>query len=69
MATGRWRPFTNYIFYFFVDEKTQGKKQRTQGKDREKTGNFVLLGAWQPCFWHRLKHSENKRFKLLGRKI
>ena len=22
---------------------------RAQGKDREKTGNLVLIRAWQPC--------------------
>ena len=41
MATGR--PFTNILIFF--DEKTRGK-----GKEhREYTGDFVLLGAWQPC--------------------
>ena len=32
------------IYYFFVDEKTQGKSQ----EHRKKTGKFVLIGAWQP---------------------
>ena len=34
----------NY-FIFFVDEKTQGKSE----EHRENTGNFVVMGAWQPC--------------------
>ena len=25
---------------------------RAQGKDRENTGNLVLIGAWQPCYYH-----------------
>ena len=36
------------IFYCFVNEKTQGKNK----KHREKTGNFVLIRAWQPCIWY-----------------
>ena len=32
------------LFYFFVDEKIQRKNE----EHRENTGNFVLLGAWQP---------------------
>ena len=42
MNTGWGMAFTNYNILFFVDEKTQGK-------DRENTGNFVLIRAWQPC--------------------
>ena len=36
------------IFYFIVNEKNTRKKRRTQGKDKENTGNFVLIRAWQP---------------------
>ena len=35
------------IFYY-LSTKNTGKMARAQGKDREKTGNFVLIGAWQP---------------------
>ena len=38
---GRWRPFTKYNIFFFC----QWKKHREKA---ENTGNFVLIGAWQP---------------------
>ena len=34
---------------FFLSIKKTGKMLRAQGKDRKNTGNFVLMGAWQPC--------------------
>ena len=43
------RLFTNLNILFFVDKKNTGKMARAQGKDRENTGNLVLIGAWQPC--------------------
>ena len=33
----------NKIFYFFVDKKHIEKAKRTGN-----TGNFILIGAWQP---------------------
>ena len=47
---GWWRSFTNYNILFFCRWKNTGKKQRTPGNHRENTGNFVLIGAWQPWF-------------------
>ena len=47
------------MFYFFVDEKTQGKSK----EHRENTGNFILIkrgnpGLEIPFFFH-LKFVEN----------
>ena len=37
------------IKYFIIyQQKNTGKMARAQGKDRENTGNLVLIGAWQP---------------------
>ena len=42
---GWWLLFPNLNVLFFVD-----KKHRQNGKSTGKTGNLVLIGAWQPCY-------------------
>ena len=36
---------------YFCQQKKTGKMARAQGKCREDTGNLVLIGASQPCFF------------------
>ena len=45
--------------YYILRPKNTGKKQNIQGNLRENTGNFFLIGVWQPCntqidFWNKL---------------
>ena len=39
-------------YFIICQQKNTAKMARAQGKDRENTGNLVLIGAWQP--WIRL---------------
>ena len=49
MATGLVGAVYKLKYFIFCQQKSTGKMARAQGKDRENTGNLVLIGAWQPC--------------------
>ena len=49
MAMGLVEAIYKFKYFIFCQQKNTGKMARAQGKDRENTGNLVLIGAWQPC--------------------
>ena len=48
MAMGVVEAIYKFKYFIFCRQKNTGKMARAQGKDRENTGNLVLIGAWQP---------------------
>ena len=49
MAIGVVKAIYRFKYLIFYQLKNTGKMTRAQGKRREKTGNLVLIRAWQPC--------------------
>ena len=48
MVVGVVEAIYKFKYFIFHRQKNTGKMARAQGKDRENTGNLVLIGAWQP---------------------
>ena len=53
MATGAVEAIYKLKYLIFLSIKSTGKSQEY----RENIGNFVLIGAWQPCFFVRCECS------------